>query len=364
MRVAIVGGGIAGTALAWRLRRAQPGVEVLLFSASGSAADATAVSGGITRGFEPSPHVCREAVASLVELRASRVLRTWADYREIGSLYLLPQDPSVTALTAVVQAALPGSVEMLQPAEVRRRHGLAGLSPDMAAVWERHAGYLSPARLRRALLADAIRCGVEQQPSTVVAVTDPLGCRLADGSLVRCDAVVVAAGCGTGALLSASGLASWPFRVKRIQYGIYPWPGAPIPAFVDESTGLYGRGTHSGEVLLGVPDNRWDIASQDSLIDRDLEAQVREAAKRRLPGRLGPARRLVVGADSYHVQQGLRLREAARDVPVYTFAGGSGGAAKTVLAASQTAAAQLLKDRWQQSAVPRQRASHVVGRQG
>lgn len=342
MRVGIVGAGLAGAVLAWRFACDHSGVRVHLFDGHPEdVVDATAISGGLVRCFEPEPLSCLDAAASMCELLASPVLRSWAGYSEIGSLYLLPDGPPPGDLVDEVHRAVPRSLRLLSAAEIAVRYGLRGLPPRTVAVHERRAGYVSPANLRRALIADAVRRGLILEPGAVTAVTDDPGCRLDDGRTVRCDVVVVAAGRWTGRLLTVSGLPRWPLRTKRIQYGVYPSPGPMLPAFVDESTGLYGRGMPSGQVLLGMPDHRWDVASQDLEPDVRLATRVRAAAAARFPvGRLGPPRRLVVGADSYHPQPGLRLRQVSG--AVYTFAGGSGGAVKTALAASRTAIARLV----------------------
>lgn len=341
VRIGIVGAGIAGASLAWRLASEHTGVQVHLFSGeSKGISDATQLSGGLFRGFELDLLPCQDASASLCELLASPVLRQWAGYTEVGSVYLVPDGPPPRELTDTVHAAVPGSLRLMDVNEVSARYGFRGLPPSTVAVHERKAGFVSPARLRSALLADAVRWGVILEPATVTEVTHGPGCRLADGRIVRCDAVVVAAGRWTGSVLSASGLPRWPLRTKRIQYGLYPYRGFALPAFVDETSGLYGRGTPDGHVLLGVPDHRWDLAAEDRMPDGELAAKVAAAAATRLdPGLLGPPQRLVVGADSYHPQPGLRLRRVVE--AVYTFAGGSGGSAKTALAVGRSAAAML-----------------------
>ena len=340
-RVGIVGGGLAGAALAWRLVCDQSELRVHLFTDNpGNRPDATAVSGGLVRGFEPDPDCCRDAVASLWELLDSPVLRSWADYQEIGSLYVCAGSTPPRHVNLLRQVT-PDAVEVLSATEVADRYGWRGLPGDTVALYERRAGYISPHRLRDALIADAVRRGLRLESGPVTALTEYPGCRLADGSTVRCDAVVVAAGRWTGALLATNGLSGWPLRTKRIQFGVYPGPGTPVPAFVDETTGLYGRSMPGGEVLLGLPDHRWDLAAEDPRPDPDLAARVTATAAARFPaGWRGTPRRLVVGVDSYHPVPGLRLRQVID--AVYTFAGGSGGSVKTVLAASRAAATRLV----------------------
>nr|MDQ2814655.1 FAD-binding oxidoreductase [Actinomycetota bacterium] len=90
MRVLVVGGGLAGSLLAWRLAQ-RPGITIDLVTgrAGRGGADATAASGGAVRAYDAWPEQCELAVASLAELLASPVLRQWAAYRETGFAYLL-----------------------------------------------------------------------------------------------------------------------------------------------------------------------------------------------------------------------------------------------------------------------------------
>jgi len=148
MRVCVVGAGLAGSLLAWRLA-ADRTVRVDLVGSPG--ADATAVSGGVVRGFETLPEQRELAMDSLDELLASPVLRDWSGYRETGSTYLpvnLPADQLETAVKEI-EAVCPGSAELTVAPD-----GWSGLAAGAVAVTERTAGRISPAALRAAVLAD------------------------------------------------------------------------------------------------------------------------------------------------------------------------------------------------------------------
>jgi hypothetical protein len=56
----------------------------------------------------------------------------------------------------------------------------------------------------------------------------------------------------------------------------------------------------------------------------------------------GAPPRTVASFDCYHEPPGLALRDAVPGAALFTFTGGSGGAAKTVLATSRAAAGVLL----------------------
>ncbi|MDJ0346004.1 FAD-dependent oxidoreductase [Streptomyces sp. H10-C2] len=345
MRICVVGGGLAGMLLAWRLVR-QPRLQVTLVTGAPGVRDSTGVSGGLVRGFETDPQVAELAARSLQELRASALLREWSEYQETGSLYLLHSAPPLRRLIDV-DRSLPGSVLILDRAELAARYGFSGLPEQAAAVLERHAGHFSPDALRRGARADfAARGGV-------VDTTDLCELDLPASGEVRyrtgavrgeADLLVLATGAWTGRLLTGLGLPAPDLRTKVIQCAVYAMEGNPPPPFVDETSGLYGRPAGPGRILLGLPTDRWDTdPGQRIFLDRE-ERAVRRTAALRLPGlALNPPHRFIAMSEAYATEGRLALRAALhRPSGLFTFTGGSGAAAKTALAASSAAAADLL----------------------
>lgn len=345
MRVGIVGAGLAGALLAWRLRQASPRVVVDVFvPADGGVGDATGASGGLVRGFERSLEAGRLAADSLAELRGDPALRKAAAYREIGSVYLLPPGTDPTPSVALVEARLPGSVEVLAAGGRPGGYPLRGRPAGAVAVVERHAGYLSPAGLRAAVLARLAEGGTQIRPVPVTGVSAEPALRLADGTIARCDVVVLATGAWTPALLAASRLAAGGLRSKQIQYSVFPARLPGLSAFVDDLTDLYGRPAADGAVLLGLPCDRWDVDPAEVRPDPALVERVAAQARRTFgAAALGDRPiRTVASFDCYCDPPGLLLREVTPGAALHTFTGGSGGAAKTALAASRVAAGMLL----------------------
>jgi glycine/D-amino acid oxidase-like deaminating enzyme len=343
--VAIVGGGIAGALLAWRLTaQSRPAlIEVFLDRPPGGA-DATGVSGGLVRAYETDPQACRSAAESLAELLGSATLREWSGYREVGSIYLT--DPAVdpTGALDVIDRLLPWSAVAASAAELAGRSPIRGLPPGTVAVVERHAGYVSPARLRDAVLAQVATAGAAVHHRPVAGVTATPGVRLADGTRRRFDAVVVAAGAWSAPLLAAAGADTGALRTRRIQYDLRPGCPPGLGAFVDETSGLYGRPTGDGGLLLGLPSNEWGVDPQAVLPDPALADRVAVTARTRFGARtrVGPATRTVASVDCYVDPPGLALRPTAPGSQLFSFTGGSGGAVKTALSASRGAANRLL----------------------
>jgi glycine/D-amino acid oxidase-like deaminating enzyme len=344
VRVCVVGGGLAGALLSWRLARAAPAWRIELVTGTRGTADATAASGGAVRAYEPDPEQRRLATASLVELLRSQTLRDWAGFCRVDSIYLRRSPDGLAAAVADIESALPGSAQLRSPAELERR-GWADLPPGCAAVHERQAGYLSPDRFRSAVLADAVRHHRLTVLEGAVGAIDPRGggaiaCGLA-GRDREYDIVVVAAGAWTPKLLDTFGLPHSEYRTKAIRYAIHPVAEACPAEFVDECTGLFGRPTAEGGLLLGLPTTDWDV-DPDSPAPVLPEAAA-ELARARFPALgVGRATARVSSTDCYADHHMLSLRPVfGTDHRLFTFTGGAGGSAKTALAASLRAASQL-----------------------
>jgi glycine/D-amino acid oxidase-like deaminating enzyme len=344
MNVAVIGGGLAGAALAWRLSRI--GVRVTVFTGgAGRWADATGASGGLVRGFEPDPEAAAVAAESLAEFRRDPVLRDWAGYQELSSTYVLApgcDTDVVEAAVRVVDALLPGSAAIRPAADVPP---FRGLPSGALAVVERHAGCISPARLRNTLLGEAALAGAELSHVPVTGVHPDPAVVLAGGEARRYDVLVLAAGPWTPRLLAMWGLPGQRLRTKQIQYTLGRAAPPGLGAFVDDTSGLYGRPVSAGLFLLGLPSDRWQIEPTDVAADPALARRVtiRAAERLGLAAWPGAGARTVASLDCYPAGRGgLRLRSALPGSAVFTFTGGSGGAAKTALFAARRAAAELV----------------------
>jgi glycine/D-amino acid oxidase-like deaminating enzyme len=347
MRVCIAGGGIAGTLLAWRLA-ARPRVEhVELLLGEDRGSDATEQSGGVVRAYEPHPEGRRLATRSIAELESSPVLRAWSDYRRAGSVYLRLGDAGLDRELQGIDTRVPGSVRLAGADELARM-GWAGLPVGTVGVVERCAGYVSASRLRSALLADLaarpwVRV-VRAAASSVVVRADGTVTTSAGDRRRTHDVAVIAAGAWTPALLEASGLSPAGLRTKAIRCATYAVRGRRPAPFADETSGLYGKPTRDGRLLLGIATDEWDVLPGRRPARGAEHAAIARLAEGRMPWlRLGGALRSVDATDCYCDPPVLALRPVAgEDGPIHTFTGGSGGSVKTALAASRDAAEQLL----------------------
>ena len=336
-RICIIGGGIAGSLLAWRLAGCD-GLEVSLVTAI-DRPGATEASGGLLRCYDADRANASLAVRSVAELSQSLRLQAWATPRWVGSVQVCEEPVNLSVLAEIERSH--GGVDVLTPEELETTFGIRGTGPNDRAVLEHRAGYLDPAGLAFGARQDAAERGVRLIDGPVSRL-EPA----ADGAgylpFDRADLVVVAAGAWSPKLLELSGLPSEPLRTKVLRYGIFRTAGVLLPPFVDEGSGLYGRPVDAGTMLLGLPTTEWEAAPDASTPLAD-EAAIRQVAAARL-GRLrvGQLVRHAGAVDCYSPDSRLALRRPDAELPVFTFTGGSGGAAKTALAASSDAAAELL----------------------
>jgi glycine/D-amino acid oxidase-like deaminating enzyme len=343
VRTAIVGGGIAGVLLALRLCQSPRKTDVDLFLGEAPpCGDASRASGGMVRGFERDPAATAAAAESLLELRGSTALSEWSGYRETGSVYLLAAGADPAPSLSVLDGMLPRSARLVDRAGLARRHPFRRLPDDAVGVVERRAGHISPHALRGWALAEATRLGAVTHRIAVARVTQDPAVRTADGAVRRYDAVVLAAGAWTPKILEDSDLPAGGLRTKQIQYSVCRAGLDYVGSFVDERTGLYGRWMRPGAFLLGLPSHRWDVDPEKVTRDQVLAERVRRLAEETF-GVQVRVLRTVASFDCYRDPARLALRRAGAAERLYTFTGGSGGAAKTVLADSRAAAKVLLE---------------------
>lgn len=295
MRVAVVGGGIFGQVVAWRLALRDVDVTLVEAVAAGSWGSGSGDRSRVVRAMYGETRFAQSGAVSLdlfaewsQELGVPMVERAGVIYLERdeddgeharfqpqsglrpflgpapahGSSSLVPHDddPHVRFTAAMEHgmsalAALGRRFEVLTPGAAARRW--PGLSPSglRRVVLEPDAGYGRAALTTRAIARAAIRRGVKQRAARVDAIERiAAGFRVtgasSDGAALdlEVDVVVVAAGFA-GAALVAPHLAA-PIDVRRIPhfttYWDVPEAGAAslalgaLPVWAELGAGLYG----------------------------------------------------------------------------------------------------------------------------
>lgn len=349
-RICVIGAGLAGAALAWRLAASPAaGSGITLAGDSPDPRDASRASGGLVRRFEIDPWHRANAEESLAELLSDPLLRKWAGYQRVGSTYILDTGRPDQAAALEAARAMDG-VQIAGAAELAA-HGWRGLPERAVAVCEHEAGYISPHELRTALTVDfAVRAGTVLLDGPVVGLERTRGdqgwsVRTAEGGSREFDTVVLATGAWTPALLRRHGWDPGDLTTKAIQYTLVAATGTRPTPFVDETSGLYGRPAENGVMLLGVPTESWAVDPDRLAVDPDLaDRAVGLAAERLADLAVTRPLRSVVAADCYGERGGLALEPVAgAGDGIFTFTAGSGGSAKTTFAASAHAANVLLR---------------------
>lgn len=336
MRVCVAGGGLAGSALAWRLAQL-PGISVDLLLGRQRARDATSASGGAVRAYETLAAQRQLALASMAELLASEVLLRWSGFRQADFAYVRDDAADLPEQVAEIERVLPGSATLMPAAEAfgAARNGQCWTGPDGVAVVERQAGTISPDRLRDAFIAD-----FASRPRTCVRLADLTA---ANDHETDHDVLVVAAGAWTPHLLHSLGCQPPPYRTRSIQFNSYragPWRPS---AFTDERSGLYGKPLPGGGLTLGVPVSEWGASAGCTAVTPAIHLEASRLAAECFPLlRLGTVRARTSAVDCFADPPVLSLRTVpGAGSALMTFTGGSGSAAKTVLAASHRAALQI-----------------------
>jgi glycine oxidase len=263
--VLIIGAGVVGLGIAWRL--AQRGAAVILFDRAAAGSGASHAAAGMLA-------VCAEAEPgeeNLIALgRRSQAL--WPDFAaELEKLTgqsvdLRREGTLVVALTADDQAriqhhlefqrSLGLPVEWISAREARRREPhLASLA---GAVWSPEDGQVDNRKLVAALKLACAGAGVdvqENQPVRRILVTNgrALGVELADGTKHNADIVVLAAGAWSRGIEGLPPPLRPPVRpVKGQMIALQMDPAAPLVTHVVWGPNVYMAPRLDGRLIVGA----------------------------------------------------------------------------------------------------------------
>jgi sarcosine oxidase subunit beta len=256
----VVGGGIAGAALAHHLSDLGMRGVVLLEREAGLGEGATSKSAGGIRQQFSDPVMVRAAMETVRMLGTfERDTGVDPDFRRHG--YLLVATEGATAgrlrAEAAAQAALGLEVLHLDGAGVRRRFPCLETGDVIAANFCPTDGYLAPHALVEGFRAAARRAGAAFHTSREVISVDASGGRVRGvrlgGARIDTPMVAVAAGADAGPLLAAAGVRV-PLRptLRRIFF-THPLPALPrdLPLVLDLDRPFYFR-PESGCALLSL----------------------------------------------------------------------------------------------------------------
>lgn len=337
-RIAIVGGGVMGCAIAWELARR--GAKVTVVERGQIGGEASWASAGIV-SLPNRPEWSRERIdlgkmslAMYPEWVADLESRTGVDvgYRRPGEWNIATTEEyeAVERRRAEFQAGLGYRVEEISAAAARTREpALPGSL--RTAFFMPDVGSLQLHQLTKALAMAAAAAGVTVRSQTPVGGLEIVdgavaGLRLADGPLAA-DTVVLAAGAWTRLLGDAVGL-SFPTRPVKGQ--LVSFTGAPLrPRGVISGHGGYVRPRPDGSVIVAATEEEagfdrritadgveWLIQLARTLCPVLLEGELAESWTGLRPGSdtgepiIGP----VPGVDGLWIAAG-HFRTGAKEAP-------------------------------------------------
>jgi glycine oxidase len=227
--VVVIGAGVQGCAVAWRLARA--GKDVLVLERSIPGAEASSAAGGIlspgVEAVEPGPFydLCRASLARYASFARELVAETGLDvgYRGGGTLEIALDDDHAQLLAARAERLehhrMPA--EILDDAAARRLE--PGLSPETrGALFFPDEASIDPRLLSRALYLAAHAAGARFAPGQVHRILHAdgraVGVDHASGR-IEADDVVLAAGAWS-TLVEGSGLRPTSVRPVRGQIAL------------------------------------------------------------------------------------------------------------------------------------------------
>ncbi|MDO5290882.1 MAG: FAD-dependent 5-carboxymethylaminomethyl-2-thiouridine(34) oxidoreductase MnmC [Pseudomonadota bacterium] len=232
---AVVGGGLAGAAVAWSL--AARGWQVtVLDTAAHPAAGASGLPAGVVAPHvspddKPVSRLTRAGAAATLS-RAALLLRAGQDWAATGVLERhAPGQRRLPAAWAALADHAATRAESAPASAVQAQAACAPLNEHHPALWHSRAGWVRPAALVRAMLAAP---GITWRGNTPVARIAPHGSgwQLHDGAgtaLAQADLVFITAGFGSLALLQSVPQAlpaALPLHPLRGQVAFGPMPVA------------------------------------------------------------------------------------------------------------------------------------------
>jgi monomeric sarcosine oxidase len=295
--VAVVGAGVFGAWIAYRLRQA--GRRVALLDAYGPG-NARSTSGGQTRvirmGYGEQEIYTRWSMRSL-DLWKS-VLRQ-ADrlslFQPAGVLWMARGEDPLTTKTVATLQRLGIRHERLGRSELERRWPQIDFGPNTWAIHEPRSGFLAAFHAVQAVVQIAMAGGVEYLQEAVVPPADKgrLGSvATQSGKTVRAGTFVFACGPWLPKLFpDLLGERIFPTRQEVFYFG--PPPGdarfrsPAMPVWVDFAEEIYGVPDFKGRGFKVAPDRHGPAFDPDTgarVVTPETLATVREFVARRFPG--------------------------------------------------------------------------------
>lgn len=289
MRVAVIGGGAVGSAVALFLKRlggASVDVQVVEPDPGLAQASSARSAGSVRQQFSNAVNVAMSRYGHAVASGADDLLAIDGRAPDVGFVpgaYLFVAGSAAGAATLrashAVQTAAGADVALLSPADAARRFPwLRTEDLALAALGQAGEGWLDGYAFARALAARARALGAAWRRARVVGGLRQggrlAGLRLDDGGTLASDAVVLAAGPWSGAVARLPGLAlAVPVHARRRTVFALTCP-TPLPAtpLVVDPAGVWFRSEGAG-FIGGWSPGAGDADPDDAPLDQPDLAQ-------------------------------------------------------------------------------------------
>jgi glycine/D-amino acid oxidase-like deaminating enzyme len=269
--VAIIGGGIVGSSIAYFLQQSAPGLSVCVIEPDPSYEFASALraSGGCRVQFTCPENIAMSlfSIGFITGFEATMATRDQpapVDWVQGGYLFIVPREHTANLERNVRRQQAHGcTVDLLTPAELKQRFPSMNVDGLGAGAHTPLDGWCDPYGLLWGFRRKAVELGVRYVKDRVVgAEVDAAkvrSVRLAGGGHLRADAFVNAAGAWSGEVASLFGMKLPIFPLRRFEH--YFTAGSPVErlpyvkdtarlAFRSEGAGFSG-GLVAGDATRG-----------------------------------------------------------------------------------------------------------------
>ncbi|GAB4583027.1 NAD(P)/FAD-dependent oxidoreductase [Nocardia sp. IFM 10818] len=204
----VIGGGVIGASIAYRLAEAGVGTVLLDRGALGSGSSGT--TAGVVRTYFPG-----NALISGLAVRSLSAYHAFAEstgtdlgLERIGFLVLFTEEEQVEDFRRdyAAQRAAGVDVELVTPSEATKFNPLVDPGAIVAAAWSPAAYACDPAAIVRGHAAAARQAGAVLRTETSVTGIDPDGLVHTAAGSIRAGAIVCAAGPWAGAVAAMAGV--------------------------------------------------------------------------------------------------------------------------------------------------------------
>ncbi len=288
--VAIIGGGIMGTSIAYHLaKRGMKDVVIFEREEALGTGSTGKCAGGVRLQFSTAANIEMSRISIAAFERFEEEMDESVDFKRNGYLFVLTNESDLEAFRANAkqQRQMGVPVDVLTPEEARGVVAELFIDDLVGATFCGADGIANPHAIVQGYAKNAHRLGVNIVRSSEVSGVEVAGGRvrtiIAGGERWETQWVVNAAGPWAKGVGEMAGV-NVPVEPVRRQYFLtqpMPWIAETFPLLIDWGTGVYMH-RESGGMLIGESDPN-EPPSFNQQVDWDFLARVGEHAIARVP---------------------------------------------------------------------------------